>query len=49
MLCQSANSCEDLVAKAYAACGKEHPRVMFYPLAHKYFTSLPESGKEEEA
>ena len=44
MLCQSASSCEDLVAKAYAACGKEHPRVMFYPLAHKYFTSLPKEG-----
>lgn len=46
MLCQSADSCEDLVAKAYAACGKEHPRVMFYPLAHKYFTSLPDERSE---
>ena len=38
--CYGADSYEDLLERAYELSGKEHPRVMFYPVLHKYFTSL---------
>lgn len=40
LLCYGADSYEDLVRRAYALSGKEHPRVAFYPMLHKYFTQL---------
>ena len=40
LLCYGADSYEDFVRQAYALSGKEHPRVAFYPMLHKYFTQL---------
>ena len=40
MLCLGADSYEDFMKRAYELSGKEHPRVMFYPMCQNYFTSL---------
>ena len=40
MLCYGADSYDDFLKRAYELSGKEHPRVAFYPLLHKYFTTL---------
>lgn len=38
--CFGADSYEDFLKRAYALSGKAHPRVAFYPMLHKYFTTL---------
>lgn len=40
MHCHGADSYEDLLHQAYKLSGKEHPRVIFFPMLHNYAISL---------
>lgn len=40
MHCTSCDSYDEFMKTAYALSGKEHPRVMFYPMCQNYFTSF---------
>lgn len=40
MYCTSCGSYDQFMETAYLLSGKEHPRVMFYPMCQQYFTSL---------